>query len=262
MMHEALHDSSHSTLRERFLMKPYYQDEAFTVYHGDCREIMPQLDASTVDITIADPPYNLDLPYGGARGVDRLEEFSYARWTQSWFTVAPQPLVTFTGTKNLAMWCQMCEPTWVGAWHKPNAAGGQPLNGFAAWEPILFYGRPSVPVRHDSWSVPLTAQQMGSDRNTPRPGKIRTNGIANTGKVQRGRHPCPKPLPLMWRMVNETTTVGQTVLDPFAGSGTTLRACKDLGRKGIAIETEEAYCEMIVEYLAQDVLTVWEVENA
>lgn len=243
------------------MIAPYWTDGQFTVYHGDARLILPQLDLSTVDITIADPPYNLDLPYGGSRGADGLTGASYEAWSEAWFRVAPQPLVTFCGTKNLAMWHRIEEPTWVGAWHKPNAAGGNPMKGFAAWEPVLFYGKPNAPVRHDAWSVALTAQEYGSDRNTPRPGKIRTNGVANHGKVQTGRHPCPKPLPLLWRIVEATTQVGHVVLDPFVGSGTTLRAAKDLGRCGIGIDKEEEYCQMTVDRLQQEVLALWELEE-
>ena len=240
---------------------PYYERDGITLYLGDCREVLPQLDLSTVDITIADPPYNLDLPYGGSRGTDKVDVESYEQWIATWLNAVPWPLVTFCGTKNLHTFTRVANPTWTGAWHKPNAAGGQPLGGFAAWEPVLFYGRPNAPVRHDAWSVALTKQEFGSDRNTPRPGKIRTNGVAIHGKVQPGRHPCPKPLPLMWRLVDACTTVGQTVLDPFVGSGTTLRAAKDLGRQGIGIDNVEAYCEMTVQRLQQEVMHLWELEE-
>ena len=67
-------------------------------------------------------------------------------------------------------------------------------------------------------------------------------------------HPCPKPLPWMLWLVGLVSQEGETVLDPFAGSGTTLRAARDLGRRAIGIEIEERYCEIAVQRLAQGVL--------
>ena len=67
-------------------------------------------------------------------------------------------------------------------------------------------------------------------------------------------HPTPKPLSIVARMIESTTAPGETVLDVFAGSGTTLRAAKDLGRKAIGVEVEERYCEVIAKRLSQGVL--------
>lgn len=69
-------------------------------------------------------------------------------------------------------------------------------------------------------------------------------------------HPNEKPLDMVSRFIRLTTEEGQTVLDPFMGSGTTLRAAKDLGRKAIGIEIEEKYCEIAVKRLAQGVLAL------
>ena len=73
--------------------------------------------------------------------------------------------------------------------------------------------------------------------------------------VQRAQvHPTQKPVPLFKRLISASSRSGETVLDPFMGSGTTLRAAKDLGRKAIGIEIEEQYCEIAVERLRQEVL--------
>lgn len=69
-------------------------------------------------------------------------------------------------------------------------------------------------------------------------------------------HPSPKPEQVMRRLVEVVTTAGQTVLDPFMGSGTTLRAAKDLGRRAIGIELEERYCEIAAKRCAQEVLAL------
>jgi len=67
-------------------------------------------------------------------------------------------------------------------------------------------------------------------------------------------HPTEKPLWLFKRLVQASSNVGATILDPFMGSGTTLRAAKDLGRKAIGIELEEKYCEISAKRMAQEVL--------
>ncbi len=67
-------------------------------------------------------------------------------------------------------------------------------------------------------------------------------------------HPCPKPMPWLTWLVGLTSRPGETVIDPFMGSGTTLRAAKDLGRKAIGIEIEERYCEIAVKRLSQETL--------
>ena len=67
-------------------------------------------------------------------------------------------------------------------------------------------------------------------------------------------HPCPYPIALPTRCISAVTDIGDIVLDPFAGSGTTLRAAKDLGRKAIGIEIDERYCEIAAKRLGQEVL--------
>ena len=68
------------------------------------------------------------------------------------------------------------------------------------------------------------------------------------------KHPCEKPLALMQHIISTTTRENDTILDPFAGSGSTLAAARNLGRKSIGIEMNEHYCEIIAKRLAQDVL--------
>lgn len=75
-----------------------------------------------------------------------------------------------------------------------------------------------------------------------------------TTRVGRPNHPCPKPEPLMSELVSSFTDIGDVILDPFMGSGTTLVAAKRLGRKAIGIEREEKYCEIAVKRLAQEAL--------
>jgi site-specific DNA-methyltransferase (adenine-specific) len=71
---------------------------------------------------------------------------------------------------------------------------------------------------------------------------------------ERNGHPCPKPIEWMMWAVAIGSVEGETIIDPFAGSGTTGRAAKDMGRKAVLIEREERYCEIAARRMAQDVL--------
>jgi hypothetical protein len=209
-------------------MKPYYEDGAVTIYHGDCREILPSL--GSVDLVLTDPPYNVGIEYGS--GTDDVRP-DYAAWCAEWFghCRALAPVVALTpGVANVALWCRISEPTWTLAWHKP-AAMGRCVLGFNNWEPILMWGKPQgVPANNDVVTAPVVSD------------------AAVEG------HPCPKPLKWATGSIVRLCPVDGTVLDPFAGSGTTLRGAKDMGRRAIGIEVEERYCEIAVKRLAQDVL--------
>jgi site-specific DNA-methyltransferase (adenine-specific) len=208
-------------------MKPYYQHGGVTIWHGDCREILPRLDA--VALCVTDPPYNVGINYGEATNDRRTD---YEAWCASWFKqVRAKSTATAiaSGTVNVAMWCRIQEPDWIIGWHKPAAMGRSPV-GFNNWEPVLFYGKAKA--------------NRGTD--------VVTAGILPDAAVQG--HPCPKPERWAIGLVSLLSDASETVLDPFMGSGTTLVAAKRLCRKAIGIEVEERFCEMAANRLAQEVL--------
>lgn len=210
------------------LPTPYYEDAAagITIYHADARDILPLLEPGSADLVLTDPPYNVGLDY--SEGDQRSD---YPEWTRDWFSRCPRPLVVTPGLVNLALWLRMEQPRWVCAWIKPNQCSPSALNGFNVWEPILVYGRPSKPIGQDAWVASIQTNQAGV-----------------------GDHPCPKFLPFWRKLLNTFSNPGDLILDPFLGSGTTLRAAKDLGRKAIGIEIEERYCAIAAQRLAQGVL--------
>lgn len=202
-------------------MTPYYDDGQITIYHGDCRDVLPHL--SPVDLVLTDPPYNVGLDYSdGDRKVD------YESWTREWLALCPRPLVLTPGMVNLSLWHRIEAPTWTCAWFKSNQCSPSALGGFNAWEPILVYGRPPKRVGQDAWVVPI-----------------------GTAQADVGDHPCPKWLPFWRRLLHSMAEPGALVLDPFLGVGTTLRAAKDLGMRAIGIEINERYAEIAVRRLAQ-----------
>lgn len=201
----------------------YYQDELVTIHHGRCEEVLPTLGPAT--LTLTDPPYNVGLAY--ADGDNRAD---YREWTERWLALVSRPLVVTPGMVNLAMWFAIEAPTWTCAWVKPNQASPSGLGGFNAWEPLLVYGKPTKRVGQDAWTMSIAQQHDVGD------------------------HPCPKYLPFWRRLVQAFTEPGDLIVDPFLGSGTTLVAAKDLGRRAIGIEMDERYCEIAARRCSQEVL--------
>lgn len=204
-------------------MKPYYEEDGITIYHGDCRDILPGL--QVCDVVLTDPPYNVGLEYcdGDARA-------DYADWCKSWFSLIPRPAVFTCGSVNLGMWFAIEPPLWTCVWVKTNQNSFSKLGGPNMWEPVLVYGKPGKIVERDVWVVPIAGQDECEG------------------------HPCPKSLRFWKALTNSFTEEGQTILDPFAGSGTSLVAAKNLGRSAIGIEIEEKYCEIAAKRLSQKVL--------
>jgi DNA modification methylase len=207
------------------LPKPYYEHGGITIYHADCRDILPFV--GKFDLCLTDPPYNVGLNYSG--GDKRCD---YKEWCSEWFSKIDARFIALTpGMVNMAMWYAIKPPKWVCAWLKPNQCSGSSLRGFNVWEPIFMYGTPKEPVPHDAWAMPIV-----------------------TNQEHVGSHPCPKDYK-SWRFLLEQFSKGATtVIDPFMGSGTTLVAAKQLGRRAVGIEIEEKYCEIAALRLSQEVM--------
>lgn len=218
-------------------MTPYYSDEYATIYQGDCREVMPSL---IYDVVVADMPYGVNLGEvnnGQARKKNQQAYSSFSD-TPTYLIDVAIPAITmaisnakraavFCGNRNLWLYPQAAE---VGCWYVP-AATSRGKWGFNTSNLILYYG------------------------TSPRAGRGDfANSFSMTVRAEKNGHPCPKPYEVMRWLVNKCAVEGETVLDPFMGSGTTLRAAKDLGIKAIGIEIEEKYCEIAAKRLSQGVL--------
>jgi len=205
------------------MRKPYYQDDAVKIYCGDCREIVPEL--GRFDLLLTDPPYGLgDKWTGGTWGSNPM----YAdakRWD-----VKPEDeeIKKLIETAKVSI-------VWGG-----NYFSLPPSRGFFLWVKI-----PSMETMADAeyaWTnIDRTAKAFTGHRNPD-------------GKRS---HPTQKPLSLMTWCIGLAGDV-QTILDPFAGSGTTAVAAKSLGRKCVCIEREERYCEIAAKRCAQDYLQLTE----
>jgi site-specific DNA-methyltransferase (adenine-specific) len=213
----------------------YYQDDAVYIIHGDCRNILPLIPDKSIDLVLADPPYNVGKDYGEYSD-DNLPEDKYVEFNFGWFslaTIKAKGIVVFPGIVNIGLWLSNIEKTHkIIAWIKENNIARNYIGatrGFNIWEPILSYGQ-NYGVLRDVINCPISLQ----------------NGI--------GEHPCPKPTKLIDQLLIQMTQADSLVLDPFLGSGTTAYCAKKLGRKCIGIEIEEKYCEIAAKRCSQSVM--------
>ncbi len=217
------------------MTEPYYEQDGIVIYHGDCRDILPTLEA---DVIITDPPYGLGFPY--LSYIDSRENLRelIENLMSKMLHVADRTVI-LCGPTQIALYP---DPDWVGCvtWNTTATFGKY---GYNQWTPVLCYGADlhgfgNVNGMTKSDTLRITrATDVGTQRN----------------KVER-EHTCPKSIHLMRQVVNRYSVPDDMILDPFMGSGTTLRAAKDLGRRAIGIELEEKYCEIAARRLQQSVL--------
>jgi DNA modification methylase len=212
-----------------FLPKPYYQDSAVTIYHADCREIWPYL--WKPDLVLTDPPYGISHPcdfktrgranladctdYAPVYGDD--EPFDPSQWIK-------QPAILFGAN-----------------YYSSRLPDG---SGWLVWDKD----------RPDDLDQSTCELAWSNVVKGVRRFRYLWHGMLRAGDDLL-YHPTQKPVELMaWCLSLKWTMTFQNILDPFMGSGTTLRAAKDLGRKAIGIEIEERYCEIAARRMEQEVL--------
>lgn len=206
-------------------MTPYYQDDAVTLYHGDSIEILPTLSA---DVIVTDPPYNARKNYGDTTN----DNMPWPEWC-AWFDAALDAC-KLSAPNVLAFLSQTAacryerlgqhERDWCLVWWKPLSMSICAAPFMPHWEPIFYWG--TQKRTKDGGAL------WGSDVLT-------CNVEIGT---DRWNHPTPKPIRLMCDLIARFDGV---ILDPFAGSGTTLAAAKQLGKHAIGVEINERYCESI-----------------
>jgi len=204
-------------------VNPYYCDNAVTLYHGDCLEISEWLAA---DVLVTDPPYGLgERMAGGSPEWGKLWSADGSGRTSdplTWDALAPQGIPEMVALFSEAI-------VWGG-----NYFDLPPARGWLVWDKVVRnFSSGHCELAWTSLDQPVRAFNFANGQ------------LATEGK----RHPTQKPLPLMQWCVR--MTAGRVVADPFAGSGSTLVAARNLGRKAIGVELEERYCEIIAQRLDQ-----------
>ena len=246
-------------------MTIYYEDETVTLHHGDCLEVMRAMPDEAVDIVVTSPPYNMGLvPGGNGRGMyrpgasnkagrfrdgygqhdDAMEQSAYDAWQR-------EVLAECWRVARLAVFYNHRPRVEHGVLRDPLGNDfGIPLRQRIIWnrgtgidvnlrafctrgEYVFFFAKPDLKL------VSHSASGMGD---------VWDLGI----EYQQPQHPAPFPVALPARCISATGAT--SVLDPFSGSGTTLRAAADLGVRGVGIELEERHCASTVMRLAQTAL--------
>lgn len=239
------------------MTKPYYAEGGITIYHGDCRDILPQLEP--VDLVLTDPPFeqeahtlqrriNRGKTRGGNADIITAEPLPFSPITDEL-----RSDVSLLIGKLCKRWSLIfCQIEAVPKWRK------------CLEDAELSYKRTCIWVKPDGMPQ-FSGDRPGMGYETilavHGPGRSKWNGggrhgvfVVNKGENggKKNPHPTTKPLALMATLVDLFSNSGETILDPFMGSGTTLVAARDLGRKAIGIEMEEKYCEIAVQRLRKN----------
>ena len=217
-------------------LKPYYETENGKLYRGDCLEVMELFDDKQFDLVLTDPPYGIGVTNKknlGSSNRGMVKDYGLKSWDKETPKVEifdqirriSVNQIIFGG--NYFIKCLDPSPCWL-VWDKENTGN------FADCE--LAWTNFKTAVRKFKWKWQGMLQE-------------------NMGKHKEKReHPTQKPLELMRWCLENYGKESQLIIDPFGGSGTTARACKDMGKDFIIIDKEEKYCEIMEKRLEQMVL--------
>jgi len=213
-------------------MKPYYDHNGITIYHGDCLEIMPQL--GPVDLVLTDPPYGIkrDKGFGGFDGGAPIARRRYE--DDNWDNKRP-PKKVFDEILKMSKRVFIFGGNYF--------ADLLPQGTFwISWDKLN-----TMPTFGDCELIWTNLKRYSVRKVT-----YEYNGLL--GKEETRYHPTQKPKGLMKILISDFSKNIEIIADTHMGSGTTLVAAKELGRKCIGIEIEEKYCEIAVRRLAQEML--------
>jgi site-specific DNA-methyltransferase (adenine-specific) len=241
---------------------PYYDDNGVTLYCGDAVALLPLLPECAAVVT--DPPYG-------------ETSYEWDTWPNGWLALLRAPQLWIFGSLRLfaTKWSELADSGWRYShdivWEKHNGAGFQ-RDRFRRVHELcaLFYRGRWSDLRHETPTVPGAVRRR-IKRNASKPALHEARGqsayftaeggpllqrsvVRARGGHRANLHPTAKPVDLLGMLISYSAAPGAVVLDPFAGSGSTLVAARRLGRRAIGIEIEERYCETAVQRLAQAAL--------
>lgn len=226
---------------------------------GNCINELKSLDSCSVDLIIADPPYNVGKDYGNTS--DKLGFNDYIAFTKEWLVECHRVLkdsgtiYVFVGFRFISYIYQILEKelnmnfiNWI-SWHYTQGIGK--TKGFSPrHDDILMFSKTSTyKFNLDDIRIPQKYYRKVNNMRGANPGDVWE--VSHIHYCQKGRqqHPTQKPEALIERMVLASSNEGDMVVDPFCGSGTTMRVCQQLKRNGIGIEINEEYVKLAKERL-------------
>jgi site-specific DNA-methyltransferase (adenine-specific) len=246
---------------------PYWSDDTVTLYVGDSREVLPALGV-TADCIVADPPY----------GETTL---SWDRWPEGWLKTAAEVTSSLWCFGSMRMfgkhWQEYGSSGWKFSqdvvWEKHNGSGFAADRFKRVHETAThWYQGAWREIHHDvprvAYTGPNNARSLKRRQKPTHTGEIGAHGYEYTDsrltssviKVRsmhgRAIHPTEKPLNILTPLIEYACPPGGLVIDPFAGSGSTLEAARQSGRRAIGIEANEQYAEKAARRLDRMTLTV------
>ena len=221
----------------------YYDDGSVTIYHGDCRDILPGLDQS--DLLLTDPPYGVG--WQSSRGAhDKIVGDDGSLTVESWLPLALRSV-------------RRGRHAYIFGMSERDVPDGAPICGFAEliWDKgVMGLGSIESPWGPMHERILFGVQEISKANRAKNYGvtaaRLRKGSVLRVLRPHSGqtlRHPTEKPVDLLRILIESSSTFGETVLDPFMGVGSTLVAAVREGRRAIGIEIEERYCEAAVRRL-------------
>lgn len=228
---------------------------------GDAINLLKELPDKCINLIVADPPYNLGKDYGNNHDLKGFDE--YIEFTRQWTSEAKRVLsddgtiYVFMGVRFISYLYDILDReqnlffnSWI-VWHYTQGMGK--TKGFSPrHDDILVFNKSkNFKFNLDDVRVP---QKYFRERNNMRganPGDVWQFSHVHYSNPNRQNHPTQKPEGLIERMILASSDKGDTVLDPFSGSGTTLRVCQQLERNCIGFELNPEYVEMTKNRLSE-----------
>lgn len=216
------------------LPKPYYEDSSVQIFHADCRELLPHVEA---DVLVTDPPYGINLNTDNSRFSGGTAG-NIAKRGNGVGSAGGRRIANDSVPFDPSFLLQHAEDLIVWGWN--HYAHHLPSGTCLVW----------IKRKDPAFGSFLSDAEVAWMSKGH--GVYCRRDLSNNSISRERSHPTQKPVGLMKWCLGFFPE--GTVLDPFMGSGSTLRAAKDLGRKAIGIELEERYCEIAAQRCAQDVL--------
>ncbi len=249
-------------MNDNFKNKQFMDDRRLKLIQGDAVLKLKELESESIDLIVADPPYNLGKNYGNNHDLKDFDE--YLKFSNDWLLQANRILkkhgtiYVFMGVRFISYLYDILDKklgmyfnSWI-CWHYTQGLGK--TKGFSPrHDDILMFSKTKDFIFNlDSIRIPQKYYRSRNNMRGANPGDVWEFSHVHYCNENRQDHPTQKPEGLIERMVLASSNEGDIVLDPFFGSGTTLRVCQQLNRDCIGIEINPAYIESTKERLRKN----------
>lgn len=251
------------------MIKPYYEEPNITIYNGDCLEVMKELPDQSIDCVITSPPYNMRLRIRngeytqremGAHFSKKYTDFNDALPMEEYYKFHSIALKEMLRISPIVFWNIQIVTGSKEAIFKIIGDFARDITDVIIWD--KGFGQPSMNngVLNRGYEMIIVFEAERKNGRTFNKYYFKRGTVQDVWRLGRGgdlsikEHTAIFPNELVLNVLENWTGPGATILDPFLGSGTTARVCKDLNRKCIGIEISKKYCDIAIKRLGQEVL--------